>query len=342
MEITFSIDLFKYTDVNLVMDEITSFDLKNNKISSAKNDYEYDYLILAMGSSPNDFNIPGLREHAFSLWSYDDAIRIREHIKKCFRLASQEKDERERKRLLTFVVSGAGFTGVEMIGELAIWTKTLCKEHNIDRKDVRLVIVDMLPRILSTLSEGNAKKAHKYLEKKLNVEVILNTQITEATEKGLKYNDDGEIETNTIIWAAGIKASESTDNLEIERENRPGRIKVDEFCRTIEYKNVYAVGDLGGLTDEQGHPHPAMVENAIQTGRGAAMNILNHIRGKEQKKVEVKFHGTMVSVGNYFCVSEILGKSLPNWLSIVMKFLVNIHYLWEIAGFRGVSRYLYH
>lgn len=74
--------IFKYTDVNLVMDEITSFDLENNKVSSARNEYEYDYLILAMGSSPNDFGIPGLKEHTFSLWSYEDAIKIREHIKK--------------------------------------------------------------------------------------------------------------------------------------------------------------------------------------------------------------------------------------------------------------------
>jgi NADH dehydrogenase len=85
-----------------------------------------------------------------------------------------------------------------------------------------------------------------------------------------------------------------------------------------------------------------MVENAIQTAHGAAENIVSAMRGKEQKKVTVEFHGTMVSVGNYFCVSEIMGKSLPVWLSILMKFLVNIHYLWEITGFRGISRYLYH
>jgi len=333
--------IFKYTDVNLVMDEITSFDFENNKVSSAHREYEYDYLILAMGSSPNDFGIPGLKEHTFTLWSYDDAVRIREHIKKCFVLASQEKDKEERQRLLTFVVAGAGFTGVEMIGELAIWVKSLCKEHDIDRKDVRLIIVDMLPRILNTLKEENSKKAHKYLEKRLNVEVMLNTRITEATEKSLKY-DGGEIETRTVIWAAGIKASDSADNIDAERVNRSGRFKVDEFCRAVGHKNVYVVGDLGGLTDEQGRPLAAMVENAIQTGHGAAMNIINQIRGKELRKVEVKFHGTMVSVGNYFCVSEIMGKSLPVWLSIVMKYLVNIHYLWEITGFRGISRYLYH
>lgn len=332
--------IFKYTDVNVIMDEIKSFDFENNRISSDKAVYDYDYLILAMGSSPNFFGISGMKEHAFTLWSFDDAVRIREHIKKCFILASQENDENERKRLLTFVVAGAGFTGVEMIGELGIWVKSLCKEHRIPREDVRLIIVDMLPRILNTLGEKNSAKAHRYLEKKLKVEVMLNTKITGATENSLIY-DGGEIGTKTIIWAAGIKACDDAENCDIDRANRQKRIKVDEFCRT-ENKNVYAVGDLGGLADENGIPYAAMVENAIQTAHGAAENILNDIRGKELKKVKVKFHGTMVSVGNYFCVSEIMGKTLPVWLSMVMKYMVNMHYLWEITGFRGVWRYLYH
>ena len=253
---------------------------------------------------------------------------------------SQEKDEAERKRLLTFVVSGAGFTGVEMIGELAIWVKSLCKQNIIDRKDVRLIIVDMLPRILNTLDEKSAAKAHKYLEKKLKVEVMLRTNIIAATDHSIVY-DGGEIETKTIIWCAGIKACDDAEQCTLERANKQNRIKVDEFCRT-ENQNVYAVGDIGGLADDNGLPYAAMVENALQTANGTAKNILNDIRGKEQEKVTVKFHGTMVSVGNYFCVSEIMGKSLPVWLSILMKFFVNMHYLWEIVGFSGVARYLYH
>jgi len=332
--------IFKYTDVNVVMDEIKTFDFDNNRVSSEKTTYDYDYLVMAMGSSPNFFGVPGLKEHAFTLWSFDDAVRIREHIKKCFILAAQEKDATEKKRLLTFVVAGAGFTGVEMIGELGIWVKSLCKEHKIKREEVRLVIVDMLPRILNTLNEKNAAKAHRYLEKKLKVEVLTNTKITEATENSLIY-EGGSIDTKTIIWAAGIKACNDADNCDLDRANGQRRVKVDEYCRT-EHKNVYVVGDLGGLADENGRPYAAMVENAIQTAHGTAENILNDIRGKEQKKVTVKFHGTMVSVGNYFCVSEIMGKTLPVWLSIIMKFMVNIHYLWEITGFRGISKYLYH
>lgn len=332
--------IFKYTNVKLVMDEIKRFDLDNNTLYSDEKEYPYDYLILAMGGTPNFFGINGLKEHAFTLWSFDDAVRIREHIKKCFTLAAQEKDEAKRKRLLTFVVAGAGFTGVEMIGELAIWSKSLCKEYSIPRKDVRLIIVDMLPRILNTLNEKNAAKAHTYMEKKLGVEIMLNTKIKEATADGLII-ENGFLEADTVIWAAGVRSAEDVDRIDVEKLGGQKRVKVDDCGRT-QHQNVYAVGDLSCVVDENGKPYPAMVENAIQTAHGVAENILKDIRGKEQEKVKVKMHGTMVSVGNYFAVSEIMGKSLPSWLSILMKFFVNCHYLWEITGFRGVARYLYH
>ncbi|HHV99579.1 MAG TPA: NAD(P)/FAD-dependent oxidoreductase [Clostridiaceae bacterium] len=332
--------IFKFTDVNVVCDKIDKFDFENNKVASDKNEYHYDYLILAIGSKPNFYGIPGLEEHAFTLWSFEDAVKIREHIKKCFLLAAQEKDEQERKKLLTFVVGGAGFTGVEMIGELAHWSRDLARKHNIDRKEIRLIILDVLPRILNTLDEKIAEKTHRYLEKKLGVEVMLNTGVEEVTSEGFSTGDNF-IKTKTLIWAAGIRASSDVDNMDIDTVNHSKRLKVDEFCRT-KYENVYAVGDISGLVDEKGSLYPAMVENAIQTASGAAKNIMNSIRGKKLEKVEVKMHGIMVSVGNYFAVSDIMGKKLPVWLSIIMKFLVNMHYLWEITGFQGVGRYLYH
>lgn len=331
-------EIFRDTGVRLVTDEIVDFALAENQLKGKLDTYSFDYCIVAIGSSPAFYGIPGLRENALTLWSFDDAVKIREHIKDCFFRASQEKDEQERKRLLTFVVGGAGFTGVEMIGELAHWVKSLCRENDIARDDVRLVLLDVLDRVLPALSEKNSKKAHRYLTKKLKVEVMLQTDITEMKEDRV-ITSQGEIGTRSMLWCAGVCCNEAAADIEIARVNRSNRFKVDEFCRT-EFANVYAVGDCGGLTDDKGTPHAAMVENAIQTARGAAINVLRAARGQEPVKVEVKFHGVMVCIGATFAVSEIMGRRFPSWISMAMKYLVNAHYLFEIMGLRGPAKYL--
>lgn len=333
--------IFKYTRVNVVCDQIIQYDFDNNRVLSDTKEYPYDYLVLAIGSSPNFYGIKGLKEYAYTLWSFDDAVKIREQIKKCFLKASSEEDPEKRKEMLTFVVSGAGFTGVEMIGELAHWVKSLVREYRIDSNEVRLILLDMLPRILNNLDEENARRAHEYLEKKLKVEVLLNTGVKEVTSEGFSTGNDF-IKTKTLIWTAGVRACYDVDEMPLEKPCRSQRVKVDEFCRT-DYSNVYAAGDVSGhICPLDSREYPAMVENAIQTGYGVAKNIVNAMEGKNQETIIVEMHGTMVSVGNYFAVSEIMGKRLPIWLSVIMKYLVNIHYLFGIRGFAGVARYLYH
>ncbi len=329
-------DIFGRTPVRVVTDSAESFDFESRMVRGAHRDYPYDYLILGMGSTPNYYGIPGLQQHGFPLWSLDDAVAIREHIVRCFAEAASEDKAEERRRLLTFIVGGAGFTGVEMIGELAHWTRGLCREYGINRSEVRLYILDMLPRVLNNLDEKCAAKAHRYMEKKLGVKILLKTAIKEVTGE---YVDTGEqkIETATLIWAAGVRATHDVDAMDLQKG--PGaRLSVDECCRT-KYPGVYAVGDVGALTDEKGKAYPAMVETALQTGEGVAENILRDLRGQKPEAVKVKLHGVMVSVGNYFAVADLMGVRPPSWISLIMKFIVNAHYLYGILGTRGVWNY---
>ncbi|MDD2579256.1 MAG: NAD(P)/FAD-dependent oxidoreductase [Eubacteriales bacterium] len=331
-------EIFRDTKVRWTTDEIVSFDFDHNRAVGQREIYDYDYCIIAIGSSPAFYGINGLKEHAFTLWSFDDAVKIREHIRDCFMKARTEKDPEERKRLLTFVVGGAGFTGVEMVGELAIWVKSLCRENNIDRKDVRLVLLDLLDRVLPVLDQKNSAKSHRYMTKRLGIEIMLETNIQEMKADEV-LTSRGLIGTRTMIWCAGVCCNEDASDVSISRVGGARRFAVNEYCQT-EKTNVYAIGDCGALADENGRPYAAMVENAIQSGEGAAANILRDIHGEEPKKVEVKFHGTMVCIGNYFAVSEIMGKRLPSWLSVIMKIMINAHYLFEIMGLRGPARYL--
>jgi NADH dehydrogenase len=330
-------DIFKNTHVRVAVDNIEKFDFEKKVVSSKEHKYPYDYLILAFGSTPNYFGIPGLEKNGFPLWSLNDAVRIRNHVEDCFIQAETEKDPAKRKRLLTFVVGGAGFTGVEMVGELAHWVRELRRRYNIDRREVRLILVDMLQCILTNLCTRNSKKARDYLVERLHVEVLLETPVKQLTEEYVELGDK-KIPTATLIWAAGVRSSLDTEKTGLET-GPAKRIKVDEYCRT-KYWNVFAIGDVGALSDTKGKPYPPMVETALQTAAGAAENILRAVRGKPPEPVRVKLHGVMVSVGNYFAVADLSGMRPPSWISLVMKYIVNAHYLYGILGVKGPWDYL--
>ena len=223
-----------------------------------------------------------------------------------------------------------------MIGELAQWVKKLCRQYNIERHEIRLVLVDMLICVLSNLCDKNSKKAHDYMSRKLGIEILLGKAIKEVTEEYVDLGDK-RIDTYTLIWAAGVRASLDAEKTGLEK-GQGRRLKVDEFCRT-KYNNVYAIGDVGALLDEKGKPYPAMVETALQTGKGAASNILKSIKGKPPEPVKVKLHGVMVSIGNYFAVADLMGMKPPSLISLSMKYIVNAHYLNGILGISGVWNY---
>ena len=332
-------DIFHYTDVHIIKDEIVGFDFKNNTLSSKDRQYKYDYLVLAFGSEPNYYGIPGMKENCFPLWSYKDAIAVREQIYDCFIRAGQEEDKSKRSVLLTFVVGGGGFTGVEMMGELGMWVRKLCTQFHIDRNEVQLYLIEALPKILNILKDKNIDASMKYLTDKLKVNVLPESAITKLESDRVELKDGREINTRTLIWTAGIKASSLTDSVDLEK-NQTSRIVVDEYTKTT-LQNVYAIGDVSAFTYED-KVLPPLVESAVQTGKNAGKNILADIRNSDKTRLEPKLHGVMVSIGSNFAVSEIMGKIFPIWLSIVMKYLVNIHYLFGIGGFELVCKYLSH
>jgi NADH:ubiquinone reductase (H+-translocating) len=332
-------DIFKYTDVKILRDDIKSVDFNSRKVISESTEYGYDYLIIAAGSEPNYYGIEGMEQHSFPLWSYKDAIAAREHIINCFTKASDEKSLEKRRSLLTFVVGGGGFTGVEMIGELGQWVKLLCREYNIPRAEVRLALIEALPTILSNLKPEGQKKAMDYLTKKLHVEVLTSSAITSLNEERVALKDGRTIPTKTLIWTAGVKAACLTDEISLDK-GKACRVIVDEYTQT-QHKNVYAVGDISAFNTGE-YTLPALVESALQTGKAAAKNVLADIRGKEKEKLVPKLHGVMVSIGSFFAVSDIMGMQLPRFLSILMKYMVNMHYLFGIGGFELVLKYLKH
>jgi len=331
--------IFKFTKVRIVQDKITSVDFEKNQLKSANKEYGYDYLVLGAGSEPEYFNIPGMKENSFTLWSMADATRIRTQVLKMFKEASQETNPQVRKELLTFVVGGGGFTGIEVLGELVQWTKVLAKEYGINPAEVQLKVVEGLDKILSTLPESRSKLATKYLEKK-NVEVLTSTFITAVTENKVEFKDGGSVNSRTLIWTGGIRANKFAQENGLE-VNRRGKILVNEYMQTS-FENVYAIGDLADFRDTSKGALPALVETAIQTGECSAVNIHADITKSNKEEMKLNLHGCMVSIGSKYGVADTMGMKTSGIVSILMKHMINLHYLFSIAGFGICFEYLIH
>lgn len=200
-------------------------------ISEKKHEYEYDYLVLGTGSKPTFYGVEGAKEHTYKLWSYDDAVLLNEQILKMFRLASMERNHYERSKMLTFVVVGCGFTGVEMVGELGEYKDELCRDFNIPKEDVKIYVADALPSVLPNYPVKLINKAEKKRLGKLGVEILTSTSITEVTEHSVCLNGESCVETNTVIWAAGVEGSDLMENVDIEKKK-----PVIGLRRTINFK----------------------------------------------------------------------------------------------------------
>ncbi|QQO10509.1 FAD-dependent oxidoreductase [Breznakiella homolactica] len=344
--------IFGASKVKVELDTIASIDFEKNQAKSATKTYGYDYLVLGTGAEPEFFGVPGIQENAFTLWSYDDAMKVRFHIDDIFEKAVAEQDPVKRKKMLTFVVAGAGFTGIEMAGELMEWRDTMCAKWLIDRSEVRIIVVEAMASILPILEEDLRAKVENYM-KKHGAELMTNTPIVGAEAGIVKVKDGSTIETGTFIWTAGVSGSNFADRLGLSNgpfgknsgdpnaKNKRGRLMVTDEMRSIDYENVYVVGDNTWFIEDN-KPLPQIVETATQTGETAAHNIAAAINGTETKKFKSNFHGFMVSVGGKYAVSNAMGIKLSGFFAMGVKHLVNIVHLFGVAGFNQCWEYIKH
>ena len=332
-------NVFKATKVNFVRDRIESIDYEAKTLTSNKETYKYDYLVLGCGAEPAYFGIEGVKEYGFTIWSLKDALKIREHVEKSFEIARDEKDVTKRKELLSFVVAGAGFTGIETVGELFEWKDVLCDKYGIDTNEVTIYNVEAMPTILPILRPSLQTKAANFLTKK-GVKLMTNSPIVKATPDGIVLKDGQEIKTKTLIWTCGVQGNSFTVSTGLTQGKR-NRVQVNDYMQSMDKEEVYLVGD-NAYYEIDGKPIPQIVETALQTGECAAHNIAAAITKTEKKKFALNTHGFMVSIGSHYCVAELMGTPLSGFLAMASKHLVNLHYLWGVGGLRLIWNYMLH
>ncbi|MBM7704615.1 NAD(P)/FAD-dependent oxidoreductase [Metabacillus iocasae] len=325
-------NLINTSKVNFVQDTVVDVKTEEKRVILENSELEYDYLVVALGYESETFGIKGLKEHAFSIANINSARLIREHIDYVFATYNNEVEKRDE--LLTIVVGGAGFTGIELVGELANRVPQLCKEFDIPREKVRVICVEAAPTALPGFDPELVEYAVTQLERK-GVEFKIGTAIKEATEEGIIVAKDDQVEeikAATVIWAAGVRGSYLIEKAGFE--NMRGRVKVDPQLRAPGLDNVFIVGDCSLMINpETERPYPPTAQIAMQQGETCAHNLAVLVRGQgEMQEFKPDLKGTVCSLGHDDAIGVVFGRKLFGSSASFMKKVVDNRALYLQGG----------
>jgi NADH dehydrogenase len=273
----------------------------------------YDYLVLGLGSTTNFYGIPGLEERALTMKSLSDAMRLRNHL-----IAHLEEAASEcckvKNPLLTFVVAGGGFAGVETIAGINDFVRGALKSYpNLHENMVRVVLVHPGPVILPELGEKLGVYAQRKLAER-KVEILLNTKVAGVTKRSVELSDGQVIYGNTLIWTAGTSPNPLLRNLPCMKER--GRLVVNEQLEVGDFPNVWALGDCAAIPNPKtGSFHPPTAQHALRQGRILAHNITAAIRGGIPKPFEFSTIGQLAAIGRRTGVANIVGINFSGFLA---------------------------
>ena len=323
-------------DITVLLDKVTGFGLAQKQVFLEKNTLEYDYLVLALGSQTGYFGHPEWEQFAPGLKTLDDALRIRSRVLLAFEKAENEPDAAERERLMTIIIIGGGPTGVELAGAFAELARTVLKRdfRRIDPTQARILLIEGSPYVLSNFPPELSESARRQLAA-LGVQVRTSTRVKNLRENEVEL-DSGEIlRAGNILWAAGVSATALTKKLGVELD-KAGRVKVDPDLSVPGHPEIFAIGDMALVLNEDGALIPGVSPAAMQMGRHVARIIESEIRFGTGHALRLPFKywdkGTMATIGRSAAVAWI-GKLKISGLIAWLAWLF-VHLLFLI-GFRN-------
>lgn len=299
--------LSRRPDITVLFNRAIGFDLAQRRVIMEKGELTYDYLVLALGGQTGYFGHPEWEQFAPGLKTLDDALRIRSQILLAFEKAENETDPAERDRLMTIIVVGGGPTGVELAGAFAELARTVLNHdfRRIDPTQARIILIEGSPLVLSHLPPDLSASAQRQLQA-LGVQIHNNIHVKSIRAGEVELDDGKVIRAETILWAAGVAASPLSKQLGTELD-KAGRVKVNPDLSLPEHPEVFAIGDLASVLQENGKPVPGVSPAAMQMGKHVAKIIACELRPNAPAPPRPAFKywdkGTMATIGRSAAVA---------------------------------------
>jgi NADH dehydrogenase len=321
--------------------EVKNVDLRNRTVTAAHcgvcgdESVPFDQLVLATGSVSNYFGLPGVAEHALTIKSLADATALHAHVIDKLEHADLQSDPGVRRQLLTFVVAGGGFAGVETLAELNDFVRGARKFYpNVAPEEVRMVLIHSGNRILPEVSESLSAYALEKLRNR-GIEVLLETRVLGCSEHSVRLSTGKELLTGTLVWAAGTAPSPILDRLDLPR-TKSGKIEVDATMAVSGHPGVWAVGDSAAIPDVvTGGLCPPTAQYALRQGKRLAQNIAALLAGRAPEPFQFKALGILVGLGRRSAVAEIRGFKFSGFIA---WWLFRTIYLMKLPGFERKLR----
>jgi NADH dehydrogenase len=323
----------KNKDFHFRLGEVIRIDTTSKTIETSIGGISYDYLIIATGTRTNFFGNKSIEENSMPMKTIPQALDIRSLVLQNIEAADITDSETERKRLLNFVIAGAGPTGVELAGALAEFRKGILENDypELDEEEMQVHLIEGSDRVLQPMSEFASKKAYDFLIK-LGVKIHLNTFVKDFDGKTV-VTESQNFDTATFIWAAGVTGNPVPGIDGKSLVEKANRYKVDSFNRIEGLQNVFALGDIALMaTHDYPKGHPQVAQPAIQQGRRLGKNFKRMLAGKEMQPFSYFDKGTMATIGRNKAVCDIKNFHIAG---VFAWFLWMFVHLWFLVGFRN-------
>jgi NADH:quinone reductase (non-electrogenic) len=313
-------------NVRFQLGEVREIDYSAKTIHLMNHQVHYDYLVIALGSKPNYYGIPGAAEYAFSLKSLEDGVTLRNQILRSFERAACEQDPQRRQAWLTFMIVGGGATGVEFAGALMeLINGSLHRDFpELDFTQVQVLLVEASDGLLQSMPDPLRVYARERLTK-MGVRVYLDSPLVQVTPEEVLLKDGRRVPSRTVIWAAGVTGNFVEGGKEVPI-NRHHQVEVLSTLQVPGHPEVYAVGDSARI-QQVGPPLPMVSQVGIQAGAWAARNILRGLAGQGPLPFRYRDFGTWDVIGRNDAVIHLRGLSIRGFVAWVMWIVLNIYRL---------------